>query len=914
MLEQNGVYLRAVIRVNPQVGAELLLALAISPPGYRYEFDLSPERLDNIDNSLGTAGSDDIDVCTFKFSPLLYLLEVNELLAVDVVATLCNVATDCWYDHRWKKNKLEGMPKTDTDGVTLLVGENRKSFKGGRHALYWHRKYPWSPNIVACFLMTLEGWLYSRPTKVALEHSLSIIFERADTVAMLGVLISLAKCDPNLLKSSLLPLLSSLQLLIWLEFELIDKGQDFAFDSFNARRKLSEEEYQELLGFHRLSHRKNSLLKVTLQMWLKGEIPFDAKSRILKDWDNNQLNLIPEVSQHRALKIRAWFEDNNWLLEEDEYGNQNFRFVGTLPEDAEVDAKAESALWNLKHIEIVMMCRQILDGELHKTPEIHRNLVSILTSEEQLTSLKERWEEKSFLDTVWAMISVVIEPPSNEINQKMENYITYYASDFSNLQINLDHLSRCQSYDIDAEAFLAHAAPKLLRRCKSETLLRSSAFRCLIGVRNCDTSAFMRSWIREYGLDHTLTQEIINVTPWIARLIALTHIISYNQAILQEDTHLIPVITPPEIIDRIISLSNGEYPEIQETWSNLQSKFVTKTIPELSIIDAFQWVPELLIPCLEIVFPLLKYESHNFNNCFDWNFLAAVLIPVLEVQLDNTQIQDFITPLCRQVLFTLIHQRQAVYLNYKDYQREDGYSPVNTRLYTDQSQILNAAITFNPTEVAARINILIEALKSVELVDCIVLSDVVDTLSYCVVQWSSSSIIDNSLINHIACTVGKYLFELRNQEDSNLRFLGETRDIWEKLIDLLWKWSQNNIEKATQADELLVNFFSRFHDVLLPDWVLRIKLYRIGRSTDYKQFRRLLFTTLIQNQNHLPSRRNDESELLVQVLAEFWDSDHKWIMGKQARLQDLRTILGELQEIDAVGARKLADQIADSLV
>jgi hypothetical protein len=268
------------------------------------------------------------------------------------------------------------------------------------------------------------------------------------------------------------------------------------------------------------------------------------------------------------------------------------------------------------------------------------------------------------------------------------------------------------------------------------------------------------------------------------------------------------------------------------------------------------------------------------------------------------------------VLFTLIHQRQAVYLNYKNYQREDGYSPVNTRLYTNQSQILNAVITFNPTEVAARINILIEALKSVELVDCIVLSDVVDTLSYCVVQWSSSSIIDNSLINHIACTVGKYIFELRNQQESNLRLVGRVRDVWEKLINLLWKWSQNNIEKATQADQWLVNFFSHFHDVLLPDWVLRIKLYRIGRSTDYKQFRRLLFTTLVQNQDHLPlpSIRNDESELLVQVLAEFWDSDSKWIMGKQALRQDLRTMLEQLQEIDAVGARRLADQIADSLV
>ncbi|CAD5990123.1 hypothetical protein PCC9214_05722 [Planktothrix tepida] len=934
MVSQGGIYLCAVICINPQLGAELLLALTISPPYYRYEFERSSNLLDD---NLGTEGYYEIDVCTFKFLPLLYLLEINEPFAVDVIATLCNVATDYWHEHHWAKNQLEGMQKTDTDGITLLVGENRKHFKGGRHALYWHRQ----SNIVACFLMTLEGWLYSRPTKAALENSISIIFERADTVAMIGVLISLAKCDSTLLKGSLLPLLSSLQLLIWLEFDQIGEGQNWAFDfdSFRAKTKLSQEEYQELLGFHLLSHRKIPLLDIILRMWLKEDIPSNTKSQIWEDWDNNQLNLIPEVSQHRALKIRALFEHNNCLLEEDEYGNQNFRFVdalaedtevdakseedehetqsfpfvGTLPEDTEVDAKSKSMLWNLQHFQIVMMCRKILDGELQKTPELHRDFITLLISEEQLTSLQERLEKKAFLDTAWAMIAVVLEPPSNEMNQDSDNYITHYPSDFSNLPISLDISNRCQNY-IGAEAFIAHAAPKLLRRCESETLLRASAFRCLIGVCNCNTSAFMRSWIREYGLDHTLTQEIINVTFWIARLIALTHIISYNQAILEQDTHLVPLITPPEIIDRIIRLSNGEHPEIQEAWSNLQSQFVTKTTPELSIIDAFKWTPELLILCLEIVFPRLKYESCNFNNCFDWNFLTAVLIPILEIQLDNTQIQDFITALCHKVLFTLICQREVVYLYYKNYQRENGSSPVHTRLYQDQYQLLNTVIESNPTEVAARINILIEALKSIGLVDCIVLNDVVHILSHCIVKWSSSNIIDNSFRSHIASTVGEYLFKLKNQEDSNLRFLGKTRDIWEKLIDLLWKWSQNNIEKATQADQWLVNFFSRFHDVLLPDRVLRIKLYRIGKSTDYKQFRRLLFTTLVQNQDHLPSRRNDESKLLVQVLAELWDSDRKWIIDRQARLQDLKTILEQLQEIDAVGARRLADQIADSLV
>jgi len=105
----------------------------------------------------------------------------------------------------------------------------------------------------------------------------------------------------------------------------------------------------------------------------------------------------------------------------------------------------------------------------------------------------------------------------------------------------------------------------------------------------------------------------------------------------------------------------------------------------------------------------------------------------------------------------------------------------------------------------------------------------------------------------------------------------------------------------------------RFQEVLLADRWLRIKLYRVGKSTNYRLFRRLLFQILIQKQELLPSSRNDESELLVQLLAELWDSDRSWIIKRQPRLSNLRTLLGQLQEIDALGARRLGDEIANSL-
>lgn len=110
-----------------------------------------------------------------------------------------------------------------------------------------------------------------------------------------------------------------------------------------------------------------------------------------------------------------------------------------------------------------------------------------------------------------------------------------------------------------------------------------------------------------------------------------------------------------------------------------------------------------------------------------------------------------------------------------------------------------------------------------------------------------------------------------------------------------------------------MEFLDGFQEVLLPDWWLRRKLYRVGKSTNYRLFRRLLFKMLIQNQELLPISRNDESELLVQLLAELWDSDRSWIIDRPPQPSNLMTLLGQLEEIDALGARRLGDEIANSL-
>lgn len=887
MLDRNGWFLNEVMLTSPQLGVELFLGLTIQPPRYRYESDPDP---DWHDEDLGTEGSDDIDVCTFKFLPLLSLLEINEEVAIGIVNTLCRIATRRDYEicesldqrriqseENSEVSSLLDSLRADTHELTLIInGTNNKKFQGKRQALYWHRNSQLSPKIINCLLMTLEGWLYSRPSKFQLERSISIILNRSDTVAMLGVLVTLAKCDFSLLRRALLPLVSSLQLLIWLEFEQTDQDQNYILET--------------------------NLQTIILKLWVHEVIPSDIQSQILENWDRHQLPLIPEVSLSRASRIRALFEPSNWQKEENAQGEQKY-FVGTLPEDAE----AESAFLNLQHLQIVVICRQIINGDREKASDLNDKLADLLTSEKKVNYLRNRLEPKAFSNVIWAAITILLEPPLKALSQELETELDNVAEAFINLPISLNHYSRCQLYNLNDSAFKSHVAPKLITRLKSDTSICTAAFRCLIGVRNRDTSAFIRSWVKEHGLEHSLTQQLVNITPFIARLISLTRAVAYIRHIEKvarpDGSYIVPC---SEEID--YGISKREDPQIEETWLSLQNEFLERKLQQVAIVDAFEWIPEVLIQSIQQMPDLSK--KRFIRPSFDWEFLTAVLVPILEVRVEGEEIQRFITTLREQVIFAFLHERESIYTEYKANQEENGYS--NVHIHKAQFQLLAEVIRLNHTNVLVEVDKLLHALRNFKLIDCILLGRIIYTLRCNVADNDTLDVNNGSLRIQIALAIGDYLFEFRNQLDSDLRILGKVNDVWEKLIELLSRESMV-AEGIAFVDQTLVKFFDRFQEVLFPHSFLRRKLYRVAKLSGYKRFRRIIFQSIVEHPNFLPSNRSDESKSLVQVLAELWDSDCTWIIDRQSRCQDLRTLLGQLQEIDAVGARSLADQVASFL-
>jgi energy-coupling factor transporter ATP-binding protein EcfA2 len=915
MLKQGGRYLNRVVRVDTDLGAELLLALTIAEPQYPDEFDNEYRTL--IKRDYGTVGSDDIDVCTFKFLPLLSLLEINEKVAIDAVEILCEVVTrhrremDKYLLDRRTCNsneyveKISFLEEIDTYELILNIGNNRKQFYGSRKNLCWYQSN-FAPSILTCFLMTIEGWLYSRPTRIQLEHSIDLIFKNSSSVAMIGILVTLARCDFSLLTKSLLPLASSLQLLVWLETETntIAYSQDSGFDYSNARRNLSKIEQQELLDFCQLSHRETNLLSVLIDLWVNNIIPLKLQSEIIEDWDSYQLALIPEVIKIRALTIRAYFERNNWQKKKDDEGQQVLNFVSTLPEDDEENRKIESL-----SLHIPITCRAIIDGRKEKTEELHDKMCDLLNSIKQLKFFRENLDSQSFENVIWAATAIVLEHPTKALSQEIQTHLKNLTNIFSSLSISLNRFSHYQSNDLDANnVFTAHIAPILIRRLQSDVSIRTAAFRCLIRTQDIDTFTFIRSWIREYGFEYSLTQQLINVAPIIARLIILTCRINNLK------TTKFSEVCPPHHLyyfeDINVEISKIEDSQVEKAWLILESNFVNNQLKTELISDTSEWIPEILIQYFQTNSDWLREEI--FTKGFDWEFLNAVTISILKIEVVNKEFKELADNLCEQVFFYLLDERRKNCIEYekrKDdctYQNADsGYNEPLHDLYSKFTQL---AILTNKKNIEVRINQILNILKKLNLLDCNILEEIIHILAWKYIDKNALEAIDISLTNRIAFKIGEYL--LSNQAESNFKVIGEVENVWKKLVELILRGTEVS---AKFTEQHIIDFFEKFKEALFPDWLTRKELYQTAKLSQYKKFRRIVFEQWLKKHNFLTISWSDEDAITVQVLAELWDSDCQWLLNKQSRLNELKKILEPLQETDKLGARNLADKIANFL-
>ena len=202
-IKENG--LRPLMRARPKVAAEILLALIIED---------QPERKYGsgyLDADLGLNYPEDAYPTAFWKSPFSAFLQVAPDVALDALIALVNFSTERWFDEAMKGR--EGPPP----GITLqFEGGSEKVFPGWWQVFGWPQSNSTRNGNLFCALDALERWLMF---KLDAGEDITAIVERllraGNSVALVSVLLNVAKYQPSLLTGALGPLLTFPYLFNW---------------------------------------------------------------------------------------------------------------------------------------------------------------------------------------------------------------------------------------------------------------------------------------------------------------------------------------------------------------------------------------------------------------------------------------------------------------------------------------------------------------------------------------------------------------------------------------------------------------------------------------------------------------------------------------------------------------------------
>ncbi|RSK38458.1 ATP-binding protein [Hymenobacter perfusus] len=267
--------LKDLLQAAPAVAYELALALLIEEP--------KPRKAYQFDTTYGLEKLRDWQGAFPQNGPFLLFLEHDEALGINLVLQLEKRALAGWAedsdhdDRPWPAAREKDEPAPSVvPSILLDLPAGTHSFTGNANVYGWHQGAHPSSGVMTGALMALEKYLYNRlDAGEDITGVLEDLLRRAGSVALLGVLVQVAKYDTGLLLGVLQPLLGSPELQQWDSWLCSRRG--FGDDFFGLIR--SEQRRQELHKWKNLPHRKISFQELAQHYFLRldeGRVYFAA--------------------------------------------------------------------------------------------------------------------------------------------------------------------------------------------------------------------------------------------------------------------------------------------------------------------------------------------------------------------------------------------------------------------------------------------------------------------------------------------------------------------------------------------------------------------------------------------------------------------------------------------------------------
>ncbi|EKT4087579.1 hypothetical protein QEG26_001528 [Stenotrophomonas maltophilia] len=323
-LKENGI--RYLIRAQPELAAEVLLALIIEDQPER---DYASDRLEM---DLGLEFPTDAYPTAFWKSPFFPFFQLAPETALTSLIALVNFCTERWVAEVMERRTGEAH------GVTLqFVDGSDKTFPGWWQVFDWPQSNDSMRNgNLFCALDALERWLTLRlDAGEDITDDIERILREGNSIALVSVLLNVAKYRPSLLTGPLAALLTSPILFYWDSVRVKQVGSNFISWSWL-------EGGQTIFDFARdwtlAPHRQQKFLDVVVELLLADHDVARNLRVLLPTW---ALPEDPKEALEFKLLFAALDEANYQTVTDPATGVESRRFV--CPDELSVEVQSWQA-------------------------------------------------------------------------------------------------------------------------------------------------------------------------------------------------------------------------------------------------------------------------------------------------------------------------------------------------------------------------------------------------------------------------------------------------------------------------------------------------------------------------------------------------------------------------------------------
>ena len=371
-------------------------------------------------------------------SPFLSFLQVNRAAAFECLNQLINFATERWVPAAGEKSGSNPKP------LSLLHEDGtRAEYSGDYWVFAWSQENSLSLGQLHSALAALEHWFYRQiDAGVDIEPELRSLFLESKSVAILGVLVNVAKYNKNLSRP-LRPLLQLREVYEW-DSRRVDQNRH-AFDAMNWITN-GELAFDLAKAWVFAPHRERKLSDVVVDVVVKDHDLGDFVIEATRQWSLPKLEKAALESRilacsldyrNYSLKTDSESGEESWILDypadlksavtQFEQDNARLRQALTFSEQAEIALTHRESITEAEAVNVEAFLSGLEGAHQSdlKKPIILLNRVAaatvLLLRATEWTNRNEDLREKAQMIVDAALTEVLVEPTG----QETERFVPY---------------------------------------------------------------------------------------------------------------------------------------------------------------------------------------------------------------------------------------------------------------------------------------------------------------------------------------------------------------------------------------------------------------------------------------------------------------------------------------------------------